>query len=47
MAEKYRLAPLDLAMSYIRRSGRVDDDRLRAMAPRFMAQYDAHRGTQP
>ena len=34
-------------MSYIRRSGRVDDERLRAMAPRFMAllrcsRRDAH-----
>ena len=29
--------PLDLAMSYIRRSGRIDAERLRAMAPRFMA----------
>ena len=39
-----RLAPAELAMSYIRRSGRVDDERLRAMAPRFMALYDAHQG---
>jgi hypothetical protein len=39
-----RLAPLDFAMSYIGRSGRVDGDRLRAMSPRFMASYDAaHR----
>jgi 2-polyprenyl-6-methoxyphenol hydroxylase-like FAD-dependent oxidoreductase len=36
-----RLAPLDFAMSYIGRSGRVDRDRLRAMSPRFMARYDA------
>ena len=35
--------PLDLAMSYIRRSGRVDNDRLRAMSPRFMASYDVGR----
>jgi len=36
-----RRAPLDFAMSYIGRSGRVDRDRLRAMAPKFMARYDA------
>ena len=42
-AEHMRLEPLDFAMSYITRSGRVDPDRLRAMAPRFMARYDAAR----
>jgi 2-polyprenyl-6-methoxyphenol hydroxylase-like FAD-dependent oxidoreductase len=39
--EHMRLAPLDFAMSYIGRSGRVDRDRLRAMSPDFMARYDA------
>ncbi len=39
--EHMRLAPLDFAMSYITRSGRVDPERLRAMAPRFMARYEA------
>ena len=42
-AEHMRLAPLDFAMSYIGRSGRVDRDRLRAMSPKFMARYDAAR----
>jgi 2-polyprenyl-6-methoxyphenol hydroxylase-like FAD-dependent oxidoreductase len=42
--EHMQLAPADLAMSYIRRSGRVDDQRLRTMAPKFMALYDAGRG---
>jgi len=38
-----RLAPIDLAMSYICRSGRIDAARLRAMAPQFMALYDSRR----
>ena len=42
-AEHMRLEPLELAMSYITRSGRIDDDRLRAMSPEFMALYDAWR----
>lgn len=43
-ATHMRLSPLELARSYIGRSGRVDDARLAAMAPRFMARYAAQRG---
>ena len=39
-AEHMKLAPLDFAMSYITRSGRVDLDRLRAVSPRFVAAYE-------
>jgi 2-polyprenyl-6-methoxyphenol hydroxylase-like FAD-dependent oxidoreductase len=42
-AEHMRLAPLDLAMSYITRSDRVDEARLAAMSPAFMARYASRR----
>src|SRR5262249_11180222 len=38
-AEHMTLAPLEFAMSYITRSGRVDLDRLRAVSPKFVAAY--------
>jgi 2-polyprenyl-6-methoxyphenol hydroxylase-like FAD-dependent oxidoreductase len=45
-----KLGLMDFAYSYITRSGRIDDARLRAMSPAFMARYEASkqlRGSQP
>jgi 2-polyprenyl-6-methoxyphenol hydroxylase-like FAD-dependent oxidoreductase len=42
-AAHMRLAPWDLAWSYIQRSGRVDAARLEKISPRFIAGYRAHR----
>jgi 2-polyprenyl-6-methoxyphenol hydroxylase-like FAD-dependent oxidoreductase len=42
-ARHMRLPPLDFAMSYITRSGRVDLDRLRLASPNFMAAYDGRQ----
>ena len=43
-----QLSLMDFAYSYITRSGRIDDNRLRAMAPQFMARYEAspHTGAR-
>jgi 2-polyprenyl-6-methoxyphenol hydroxylase-like FAD-dependent oxidoreductase len=41
--EHMKLDLLDFAYSYITRSGRIDDARLHAMAPSFMARYEASR----
>jgi 2-polyprenyl-6-methoxyphenol hydroxylase-like FAD-dependent oxidoreductase len=41
--EHMKLDLMDFAYSYITRSGRIDDARLRAMAPAFMARYEASR----
>ena len=42
-AEHMKLDLMDFAYSYITRSGRIDDARLRAMAPAFMARYETSR----
>ena len=42
--EHMKLGLMDFAYSYITRSGRIDDARLRAMSPLFMARYEASRG---
>jgi 2-polyprenyl-6-methoxyphenol hydroxylase-like FAD-dependent oxidoreductase len=38
-----KLGLVDFAYSYITRSGRIDNARLRAMSPQFMARYEASR----
>jgi 2-polyprenyl-6-methoxyphenol hydroxylase-like FAD-dependent oxidoreductase len=42
-----KLDLLDFAYSYITRSGRIDDARLRMMSPAFMARYEASKQVQP
>ena len=42
-AEHMRLAPVDFAMSYITRSGRIDLDRLRKLSPRFVERFEQTR----
>jgi len=39
--EHMKLKLMDFAFSYITRSGRIDDGRLRAMSPAFMARHEA------
>jgi len=41
--EHMKLGLLDFAYSYITRSGRIDEARLRAMSPLFMARYEASK----
>jgi 2-polyprenyl-6-methoxyphenol hydroxylase-like FAD-dependent oxidoreductase len=41
--EHMKLDLMDFAYSYITRSGRIDDARLRAMSPAFMARYERSR----
>jgi len=44
-AEHMRLPPLEFAMSYVTRSGRVDLERLRAVSPKFVAAYEQRMNT--
>ena len=41
--ERMQQAPIDFGFDYITRSGRVDMDRLRKMAPGFMAEYEVSK----
>ena len=43
LPEHVKLHPLDLAYSYITRSARIDDQRLREMSPHFMVRYESER----
>lgn len=45
-ATKMGKPPLDFAFDYVTRSGRVDMDRLRALSPQFMADYEAHHAAR-
>jgi 2-polyprenyl-6-methoxyphenol hydroxylase-like FAD-dependent oxidoreductase len=46
-AEHMRLAPIDFAMSYLTRSGRIDMERMRRLSPRFAARYERERPGEP
>ena len=46
-SEHMKLAPMDFALSYIMRSGRIDHSRLAAMSPAFMARYEHVKRAAP
>ena len=45
-AKHMRLAPIDFAMSYLTRSGRIDMERMRALSPAFVRRYERERLTK-
>jgi 2-polyprenyl-6-methoxyphenol hydroxylase-like FAD-dependent oxidoreductase len=42
-ADHMRFDPIDFAMSYVTRSGRIDLNRLRQLSPRFVTRYERER----
>lgn len=42
-ASKMPLPPYEFAMSYLMRTGRMTEDKLRQQSPKFMSEYDKHR----
>ena len=40
------LTAYEFAYAYMTRSGRMSKDRLRSIAPRFMADYDGHQASK-
>lgn len=47
MADRMALSPVALAYDYMTRSGRIRDERLAEMAPKFMARVQAERAQAP